>query len=174
MHRNTSEPWKITLIYTGAESMTGGRLKRGLPYLQGEESFCFTYGDGVSNVDIGELLRFHRQHGRMVTLTATRPTARFGALDIGEDGAVTRFTEKPPGEGRWINGGYFVLSPRVGDYIRDDATPWEREPMETLARENQVAAFRHDGFWQPMDTMHDKNLLESLWRSGSAPWKVWP
>ena len=166
MHRNTSEPWRITLIDTGAETMTGGRLKRVLPYLEDEESFCFTYGDGVSNVNIPALLDFHKKHGRLVTLTATRPTSRFGALDIADDGAVTQFTEKPPGEGRWVNGGYFVLSPKVGKYIADDAMPWERVPMETLAREGQVAAYKHDGFWQPMDTMHDKNLLEDLWRSG--------
>jgi glucose-1-phosphate cytidylyltransferase len=173
MHRNASEPWRITLVDTGAETMTGGRLKRVLPYVENEETFCFTYGDGVSNVDIGALLAFHKNHGRLVTLTATRPTSRFGALDIADDGAVTRFTEKPPGEGRWINGGYFVLSPKVGEYIKDDTVPWEREPMETLAREDQVAAYKHDGFWQPMDTLHDKNLLETLWDNGRAPWKVW-
>jgi glucose-1-phosphate cytidylyltransferase len=173
MHRNTSEPWKITLIDTGAATMTGGRLNRVLPYLEREENFCFTYGDGVSNVNIRALLDFHKSHGRMVTLTATRPTSRFGALDMDDDGAVTSFTEKPPGDGRWINGGYFVLSPKVGKYIKDDMMPWERDPMETLAREGQVAAYKHDGFWQPMDTMHDKNLLEDLWRSDKAPWKVW-
>jgi glucose-1-phosphate cytidylyltransferase len=173
MHRNASEPWRITLVDTGAETMTGGRLKRVLPYVKDEENFCFTYGDGVSNVDIAALLKFHQSHGRLVTLTATRPTSRFGALDIADDGAVTRFTEKPPGEGRWINGGYFVLSPKVGEYIKDDTVPWEREPMETLAREDQVAAYKHDGFWQPMDTLHDKNLLETLWDNGRAPWKVW-
>jgi glucose-1-phosphate cytidylyltransferase len=164
MHRNTSEPWRITLVDTGAATMTGGRLKRVLPYVKDEETFCFTYGDGVANVDIPALLAFHKDHGRLVTLTATRPTSRFGALDIANDGAVTQFTEKPPGEGRWINGGY---------YIHDDMTPWEREPMETLAREGQVAAYKHDGFWQPMDTLHDKNLLEGLWNSNRAPWKVW-
>jgi glucose-1-phosphate cytidylyltransferase len=173
MHRNASEPWRITLIDTGADTMTGGRLKRVLPYVKDEETFCFTYGDGVSNVDISALLAFHKNHGRLVTLTATRPTSRFGALDIAEDGAVTQFTEKPPGDGRWINGGYFVLSPKVGAYIKDDTVPWERQPMETLAREGQVAAYKHDGFWQPMDTMHDRNLLEDLWSGGAAPWKVW-
>jgi glucose-1-phosphate cytidylyltransferase len=173
MHRNASEPWRITLVDTGADTMTGGRLKRVLPYVEKEEAFCFTYGDGVSNVDIGALLAFHKSHGRFVTLTATRPTSRFGALDIADDGAVTRFTEKPPGDGRWINGGYFVLSPKIGDYIKGDSMPWEREPMETLARENQVAAYKHDGFWQPMDTLHDRNLLEGLWDKGHAPWKVW-
>jgi glucose-1-phosphate cytidylyltransferase len=173
MHRNASEPWRITLIDTGADTMTGGRLKRVLPYVKDEETFCFTYGDGVSNVDISALLAFHKNHGRLVTLTATRPTSRFGALDIAEDGAVTQFTEKPPGDGRWINGGYFVLSPKVGAYIKDDTVPWERQPMETLARDGQVAAYKHDGFWQPMDTMHDRNLLEDLWSGGAAPWKVW-
>ena len=173
MHRNDSEPWRITLIDTGANTMTGGRLKRVLPYVKDDEAFCFTYGDGVSNVDISALLAFHKSHGRLVTLTAARPTSRFGALDIADDGAVTQFTEKPPGDGRWINGGYFVLSPKVGAYIKDDTVPWERQPMETLAREGQVAAYKHDGFWQPMDTMHDRNLLEDLWSGGDAPWKVW-
>jgi glucose-1-phosphate cytidylyltransferase len=173
MHRNTSEPWRITLVDTGAATMTGGRLKRVLPYVKDEETFCFTYGDGVSNVDIAALLAFHRSQGRLVTLTAAMPTGRFGALDIAGDGAVMQFTEKPSGDGRWINGGYFVLSPKVGEYIKDDSIPWEREPMETLAREGQVAAYKHHGFWQPMDTLHDKNLLEDLWNSNRAPWKVW-
>lgn len=173
MHRNTSEPWRITLVDTGAATMTGGRLKRVLPYVKDEESFCFTYGDGVSTVNISALVAFHKTHDRLVTLTAAKPTGRFGALDIDSEGGVSQFTEKPGGDGRWINGGYFVLSPKVGEYIKDDMTPWEREPMERLAREGQVAAFRHDGFWQPMDTLHDKNLLEGLWNSGEAPWKVW-
>jgi glucose-1-phosphate cytidylyltransferase len=173
MHRNTSEPWRITLVDTGDSTQTGGRLKRVLPYVERDENFCFTYGDGVADVDIAALLAFHKNHGRLVTLTATKPTGRFGALEIGDDGGVTDFTEKPSGDHRWINGGYFVLSPQVGRYIDGDATPWERKPMETLAHEGQVAAYKHDGFWQPMDTLHDKNLLEGLWQGGKAPWKVW-
>jgi glucose-1-phosphate cytidylyltransferase len=172
-HRNTSEPWRVTLVDTGATTMTGGRLKRVLPYVEDEEAFCFTYGDGVADVDIAALVQFHKRQGRMVTLTATQPRGKFGALEIDHGGSVTEFTEKPHGDGRWINGGFFVLSPKVGAYIRDDAMPWEQEPMETLAREGQVAAYKHSGFWQPMDTLHDKQLLEGLWSSGQAPWKVW-
>lgn len=173
MHRNTSEPWRVTLVDTGANTMTGGRLKRVLPYVADEEAFCFTYGDGVADIDVGALVDFHKSHGKLVTLTATQPRGKFGALEIDPDGGVTEFTEKPRGDGRWINGGFLVLSPKVGAYVRDDATSWEREPMETLAREGQVSAYRHDGFWQPMDTMHDKQLLEGLWANGQAPWKVW-
>ena len=173
LHRNASEPWRVTLVDTGASTMTGGRLKRVLPYVENDEAFCFTYGDGVANVDIAALIDFHKSHGKLVTLTATQPTGKFGALEIEPAGGVTDFAEKPRGDGRWINGGFFVLSPKVGAYIPDDATSWEREPMETLAREGQVSAFRHRGFWQPMDTLHDKNLLESLWSSNQAPWKVW-
>ena len=173
MHRNTSEPWRVTLVDTGANTMTGGRLKRVLPYVENEEAFCFTYGDGVADVDIHSLIAFHHSHGKLVTLTATQPRGKFGALEIDRGGGVTEFTEKPRGDGRWINGGFFVLSPKVGAYIHDDAMPWEREPMETLAREGQVAAFKHSGFWQPMDTLHDKQMLEGLWASEQAPWKVW-
>ena len=172
-HRNECEPWRVTLVDTGAATMTGGRLKRILPYVGKEESFCFTYGDGVANVDIPKLIEFHKQHKTLVTLTATQPTGKFGALGIDPDGQVHTFLEKPSGDGRWVNGGFFVLSPRVGDYIKDDATIWEREPLEQLAREGQVSAYQHAGFWQPMDTMHDKKLLEELWASGTAPWKVW-
>jgi len=172
-HRNECEPWRVTLVDTGAATMTGGRLKRILPYVGEEESFCFTYGDGVANVDIPKLIEFHKQHKTLVTLTATQPTGKFGALGIDPDGQVHTFLEKPSGDGRWVNGGFFVLSPRVGDYIKDDATIWEREPLEQLAREGQVSAYQHAGFWQPMDTMHDKKLLEELWASGTAPWKVW-
>ena len=173
MHKNECEPWRVTLVDTGATTMTGGRLKRILPYVQNEEMFCFTYGDGVSDVNISNLIEFHRRHGKAVTLTATQPTGKFGALEIGNDGLITEFMEKPRGDGRWVNGGFFVLSPRVVDYIEDDNTSWEREPIEQLSREGQVVAFRHDGFWQPMDTMHDKNLLEGQWSTGNAPWKVW-
>ena len=173
MHRNTSEPWRVTLVDTGANTMTGGRLKKVLPYVENEAAFCFTYGDGVADVDIAALTAFHQSHGKLVTLTATQPRGKFGALEIDRQGSVTEFTEKPHGDGRWINGGFFVLSPKVGEYIHDDMMPWEREPMETLAREGQVAAYKHQGFWQPMDTLHDKQTLEGLWNSDRAPWKVW-
>lgn len=172
-HRNDCEPWRVTLIDTGTGTMTGGRLKRVLPYVQDEEAFCFTYGDGVANVNVARSIEFHRQQKTLVTLTATQPTGKFGALGIGENARVHSFQEKPRGDGRWVNGGFFVLSPKVGQYIKDDATIWEREPLEQLAREGQVSAFQHSGFWQPMDTMHDKGVLEELWTSGSAPWKVW-
>jgi glucose-1-phosphate cytidylyltransferase len=151
--------------------MTGGRLKR-VRHFIGEEDFCFTYGDGVSDVNIGELIRFHQSHRKLATLTATQPPGRFGALSLDID-VITSFQEKPQGDNAWINGGFFVLSPRVIDYIDGDATIWEREPMERLARENQFAAFRHAGFWQPMDTLRDKHHLEDLWQSGRAPWKTW-
>lgn len=173
MHKNECEPWRVTVVDTGATTMTGGRLKRILPYVRDEEMFCFTYGDGVSDVNIGSLIEFHRKHGKAATLTATQPTGKFGALEIRNDGLITEFTEKPRGDGRWVNGGFFVLSPKVVDYIQSDETSWEREPMEQLSREGQVVAFKHTGFWQPMDTLHDKNLLEGLWSTGNAPWKVW-
>ena len=173
MRDSECEPWRVTLIDTGASTMTGGRLKRILPYVQGEEMFCFTYGDGVSDVDINKSIEFHRSHGKAVTVTATQPTGKFGALEIQGDGEITEFTEKPKGDGRWVNGGFFVLSPKVADYIAGDDTSWEREPLEQLSRENEVRAFKHSGFWQPMDTLHDKHLLEDLWSTGKAPWKVW-
>ncbi|MDR3739258.1 MAG: glucose-1-phosphate cytidylyltransferase [Terracidiphilus sp.] len=172
-HRNGSEPWRVTLVDTGAATMTGGRLRRVLPYVQDDEAFCFTYGDGVANVKINELLAFHKRHGKLVTLTATQPSGRFGSLSIGENGELNSFAEKPRGDGRWVNGGFFVLSPKVGEYLKDDATVWEREPMEALAREGNVSAFKHEGFWHPMDTVFDKNELEGLWAGGQAPWKVW-
>lgn len=168
-----SEPWKVTLIDTGADTMTGGRLKRVLPYVQGEEEFCFTYGDGVADIDIDALLQFHRSRKSLVTLTATQATGKFGALEIDSHAQVTSFSEKPKGDGRWVSGGFFVLSPKVASYIDGDATVWERGPLETLSREGQVSAYVHDGFWQPMDTVHDRNVLEGLWARGSAPWKVW-
>jgi glucose-1-phosphate cytidylyltransferase len=173
IHANDCEPWRVTLIDTGASTMTGGRLKRILPYVQDEETFCFTYGDGVSDVNIGSLIEYHRRHGKAVTLTATQPTGKFGALEIQGDGQLTEFTEKPKGDGRWVNGGFFVLSPKVANYIAGDETSWEREPLEQLSREGEVFAFKHSGFWQPMDTLHDKHLLEDLWSTGKAPWKVW-
>ncbi len=172
-HRNGSEPWRVTLVDTGAQTMTGGRLKRVLPYLDNEEPFCFTYGDGVGNVNISCLIDFHRRHGRLVTLTATQPAGRFGALALDEQSRVTSFAEKPKGDGFWVNGGFFVVSPKVHEYLSDDSTIWEREPLETLSRDGQVSAYQHRGFWQPMDTMHDKTVLEQLWATGSAPWKVW-
>ena len=173
VHQKNAEPWRVTLIDTGEDTMTGGRLKRVAPYLQGEESFCFTYGDGVSDVNITELIAFHRAHGLQATLTAVYPPGRFGALDINADLCVTTFKEKPKGDGGMINGGFFVLTPQVIDLIKNDLTVWEREPLEMLSQSNQLKAFRHEGFWQPMDTLRDKNHLDELWQSGRAPWKVW-
>ena len=172
VHQQKAEPWRVTLIDTGDDTLTGGRLKRVAPYLQGETEFCFTYGDGVGDVDITALIEFHRQQGRLATITATQPPGRFGSLSL-KDAQITSFIEKPIGDGAWINGGFFVLSPQVIDYIAGDDTIWEREPMETLAKEGQFSAYVHRGFWQPMDTLRDKQLLESLWDSGQAPWKVW-
>jgi glucose-1-phosphate cytidylyltransferase len=173
MHQSDCEAWRVTLVETGAGSMTGGRLKRIIPYVKDEEMFCFTYGDGVSDVNITSLVEFHRRHGKAVTLTATQPTGKFGALEMEENGQITEFMEKPRGDGRWVNGGFFVLSPRVANYVEGDHTGWEREPLEQLSHEGEVYAFKHTGFWQPMDTLHDKNLLEDLWSAGKAPWKVW-
>lgn len=173
VHQRNAEPWKVTLIDTGEDTMTGGRLKRVAPYLDREESFCFTYGDGVSDVNIRELVAFHYQQGRLATLTATYPPGRFGALDIQPDHGVTTFAEKPKGDGGMINGGFFVLSPDVLELLQDDHTIWEREPLEKLASKGQLSAYQHHGFWQPMDTLRDRNLLERLWEEGKAPWKVW-
>jgi glucose-1-phosphate cytidylyltransferase len=172
-HRNDCEPWRVTLVDTGFKTMTGGRLKRALPYVLDEEAFCFTYGDGLADINIAELVKFHREQGALATLTATQPSGKFGALNIGEGSRLISFSEKPQGDGRWVNGGFFVLSPRVGEYLKDDSTIWEREPLERLSREGQVCAYKHEGFWQPMDTIHDRDLLEDYWASGSAPWKVW-
>lgn len=172
VHQNNAEPWRVTLVDTGENTMTGGRLRRVENYLRGEDAFCFTYGDGVSDVDIGKLLRFHREKGALATVTATFPPGRFGALRF-EGDKVLSFQEKPAGDGAMINGGFFVLSPKVIDLINDDKTVWEYEPLEHLASKGQLAAFRHTGFWQPMDTLRDKTHLEDLWRSGKAPWKVW-
>ena len=173
VHQQYAEPWRVTLVDTGDATMTGGRLKRVAPYLQGEEDFCFTYGDGVSDVDITDLIAFHRAHGLKATLTATYPPGRFGALEIHTDGYVKSFREKPKGEGGMINGGFFVLSPKVIELIKNDQTLWEHEPLEELANSHQLKAYRHTGFWQPMDTLRDKNYLEELWQSGKALWKVW-
>ena len=173
VHQQHVEPWRVTLVDTGDETMTGGRLKRVAPYLKGEDAFCFTYGDGVGDVDISALINFHRAHGKLATLTATQPPGRFGALSLNGE-RITSFKEKPHGDGSWINGGFFVLSPKVIDRIAGDATLWEREPMESLAHDGEFSAYFHKGFWQPMDTLRDKTLLEDLWASGKAPWKVWP
>ena len=171
IHQQYAEPWKITLIDTGENTQTGGRLKRVKQYLD-QEDFCFTYGDGVSDVDLTKLIAFHKAHGKQATVTAVQPPGRFGALDMSGT-AVKSFIEKPHGDGMYINGGFFVLSPRVIDLIHDDGTLWEKKPLETLANSNQLQAFAHNGFWQPMDTLRDKQHLEELWATGSAPWKVW-
>ncbi|HEV2508994.1 glucose-1-phosphate cytidylyltransferase [Bosea sp. (in: a-proteobacteria)] len=171
VHRAKAEPWRVTLVNTGDTSMTGGRLRRVREFI-GDETFCFTYGDGVADVDINALIAFHEREGRLATLTATQPAGRFGALDL--DGTqVKSFIEKPRGDGNWINGGFFVLSPKVIDYIADDETVWEREPLERLASEGQLSAFMHRGFWQPLDTLRDKLQLEEAWAGGAAPWRVW-
>jgi len=172
VHEQKAEPWRVTLVDTGEDTMTGGRLRRVKEYLKDEEAFCFTYGDGVADVDIAASIAFHQAHGKLATVTAVLPPGRFGAL-AREGDAVRGFIEKPRGDGGWINGGFFVLSPKVIDYIAADSTSWELEPMARLAAENQLHAFEHNGFWQPMDTLREKNLLEDLWASGEAPWKQW-
>lgn len=173
VHQRRAEPWTVTLIDTGLNSSTGGRLRRLREYLQDDEDFCFTYGDGVSDVDVGKLIAFHRAHGKLATITAVRPPGRYGAIEVSEGATVSGFKEKPPGDGGLINGGFFVLSPKVIDYIAADETPWEGEPLERLAAEGQLEAFRHLGFWQPMDTLREKTLLDRLYQSGEAPWVVW-
>lgn len=172
VHDKRAENWNVTLVDTGDSSMTGGRLRRVADYVRNEEAFCFTYGDGVSDVDISATIAFHKQHGKAATLTATYPPGRFGALDIKQH-QVLNFKEKPKGDGAMINGGFFVLSPRVLEYLVDDSTVWEQEPLMGLAEDGQLMAHEHQGFWQPMDTLHDKNLLEKLWQNGKAPWKSW-
>lgn len=172
VHQSNAEPWRITLVDTGEDTMIGGRIKRILHHVGDDELFCVTYGDGVADVDIAASIAFHRREGRLATVTATQPPGRFGAMRY-EGTRVTRFEEKPQGDGGWINGGFFVLSPRVGDYIAGDATVWEREPMENLARDGQLSVWFHDGFWHPMDTLRDKRYLEELWAKGAAPWKIW-
>lgn len=173
VHQNNAEPWKVTLIDTGEKSMTGGRLKRAAEYIKGEDAFCFTYGDGVSNVNISALIDFHYSHGKQATMTAARPPGRYGALKFGDDDVVRQFQEKPDGDGSWINGGFFVLSPKVLDRIEGDDTSWEGAPLTGLAQDGQLQAYKHDGFWQPMDTLREKKLLEDLWLTGKAPWKIW-
>jgi glucose-1-phosphate cytidylyltransferase len=172
VHERHAEPWRVTLVDTGDDTLTGGRLKRVAPYLVDETAFCFTYGDGVANVDIRAQIQFHKAHGKLATVTAVQPPGRYGALQI-TGSAVLGFREKPHGEGGLINGGFFVLSPQVLALIDGDGTPWESTPLQSLASQNQLMAFEHTGFWQPMDTLREKTLLEDLWQSGQAPWKVW-
>ncbi len=173
IHAGNAEPWRVTLVDTGAETMTGGRLKRVREHI-GSETFCFTYGDGVSNINITELIAFHKRQGTQATLTAVQPPGRFGAIVLGEEQTkISSFREKHDGEGAWINGGYFVLEPEVIDYIESDSVMWEHDPLQKLAHLNQLSAYKHEGFWQPMDTLRDKNNLEKLWQSGKPPWKVW-
>ena len=170
VHHRSGEPWRVTLVDTGESTMTGGRIKRVAPFLDGD--FCLTYGDGVADVDISGLVAFHEEQKTLCTLTAVQPPGRFGALDM-SGSRIVSFQEKPQGDSSWINGGFFVCSPKVLDFIEDDTTVWERKPLETLARGNQLSAYLHKGFWQPMDTLRDKLQLEELWASGQAPWKVW-
>ncbi len=172
VHSAKAEPWRVTLVDTGADTMIGGRIKRILPYVQEDSAFCLTYGDGVGDVDVRGTIDLHKREGRLATVTATQPPGRFGALVV--DGTrVLGFQEKPVGDGGWVNGGFFVLNPKVGDYIEGDSVVWEREPLERLASEGQLSVYHHNGFWQPMDTLRDKRHLEELWDSGKAPWKTW-
>jgi glucose-1-phosphate cytidylyltransferase len=171
VHNQRSEPWRVTIVDTGESTMTGGRLKKVQDYV-GNESFCFTYGDGVGDVDVSNLVSFHKTQGRNATLTGVQPPGRFGALEV-EGTKVSGFQEKPDGDGSWVNGGFFVLEPSVFDLIKNDSTVWERSPLESLAVSNQLSIYKHGGFWQPMDTLRDKLHLEELWESGKAPWKVW-
>jgi glucose-1-phosphate cytidylyltransferase len=173
IHHNGTEPWKVTLVDTGEKTMTGGRIKRVMDYI-GDEPFCLTYGDGVTDLNIRHLIDFHQQEKALATLTAVQPPGRFGAFKLGwNEHKISSFKEKPHGDGAWINGGFFVLDPRVMDYIADDASVWEREPMERLAREGKLSAYRHHGFWQNMDTLRDQMYLQELWNSGTPPWKIW-
>ncbi|HLP92385.1 MAG TPA: glucose-1-phosphate cytidylyltransferase [Nostocaceae cyanobacterium] len=173
VHSGYAEPWRVTLVNTGDNTMTGGRLKRVREHI-GNDTFCFTYGDGVSNVNITELIKFHQEQKTLATLTAVQPAGRFGAISLGQEQTkISSFREKQDGEGAWVNGGYFVLEPAVIDFVNEDSTVWEQEPLEKLADLAQLSAFRHSGFWQPMDTLRDKHYLEDLWHKGQAPWKVW-
>ena len=172
VHQRNAEPWRVTLVDTGENTLTGGRLKRVADYVKGEDAFCFTYGDGVANVDIGALVNFHRQHGKRATVTAVQPPGRYGALSM-DGNRVRGFVEKPQGDGGWINGGFFVLSPDCIELVENDASSWEGEPLSQLAAQGELMAFWHNDFWQPMDTLRDKNQLEELWQSGKAPWKMW-
>lgn len=172
IHQHSAEPWKVTLVNTGIDTMTGGRVKRIQPYV-GNETFMLTYGDGVADINIKELAAYHKTHGKLATVTSTQPSGRFGALNLSENNLVNGFQEKPKGDGAWINAGFFVMEPKVFDYIADDRTYLEKEPLENLASNEELVAYKHNGFWQPMDTLRDKNHLEELWKSGNAPWKVW-
>lgn len=173
IHRKRTEPWRVTLVDTGDNTLTGGRLRRVTEYLKDEEYFCFTYGDGVSDVNITELIKYHKSLGKLATLTAVRQPGRYGALKLDSMDMVNEFQEKTEGERSWINGGFFVLSPKVIDLIESDNVSWEGHPLTTLAKQNQLASFKHDGFWQPMDTLREKTLLNDLWLKGKAPWKIW-
>jgi glucose-1-phosphate cytidylyltransferase len=174
VHQRYAEPWRVTLLDTGEHTMTGGRLKRASHLLRNEQAFCFTYGDGVGDVNIAELIRFHKRHGRLATVTGVQPPGRYGVLQFAEDeNAVVGFAEKPQESSAWINGGYFVVSPRVLDLIDDDSVPWEAKPMERLAAAGELQTYRHNGFWQPMDTLRDKLQLDAIWATGNAPWKTW-
>lgn len=171
VHKKFAEPWKVTLVDTGLNTMTGGRLQKIKSHIN-DETFCFTYGDGVSNVDISKSIKLHRDAGTIATVTAVQPPGKFGRMNL-KDNAVSHFEEKPIGDGGWINGGYFILEPSVFDYLKDESTIWEREPLEELAENKQLSAFRHNGFWHPIDTLWDKNYLENLWKNNDAPWKIW-
>jgi glucose-1-phosphate cytidylyltransferase len=172
VHQRYTEPWKVTLVDTGEQTQTGGRLRHVRQYLQGQDPFCFTYGDGVGDIDITRQLQFHQQHGKLATMTAVQPPGRFGSVEL-NGSQVTDFVEKPIGDGGWVNGGFFILSPKVIDYIEGPSTVWEKQPLQQLATQRQLMAYQHPGFWQPMDTLRDKNLLEELWKSDKAPWKIW-
>ncbi|MDF3834010.1 glucose-1-phosphate cytidylyltransferase [Cupriavidus basilensis] len=173
VHCRKAEPWRVTLVDTGDDSQTGGRLRRVRDYLTPGESFCFTYGDGVSDIDLTAEIAFHRNHGRWATVAAVQPPGRYGALERTKEGMVSGFAEKPRGDGAWINGGFFVLQPEAIDLIANDGISWEQAPMEELAKRGHLLAFEHGGFWQPMDTLREKNMLEQLWQAGTAPWKIW-
>lgn len=172
VHQQNAEPWTVTLVDTGEDTQTGGRLKRVASYLKDEKAFCFTYGDGLANVDITKLIKFHESHGKLATITAVQPPGRYGALNLKDD-LVTGFFEKPKGDGGWINGGFFMLNPKCIDYIDSDDMPWELKPLNSIASQGELMSYQHEGFWQPMDTLREKNLLEELWDSGKAPWKIW-
>lgn len=171
-HASRSEPWRVTLVDTGAETETGGRIKRALPFVQDDDAFCLTYGDGVADIDITKLISFHRSHGKLATVTGVRPPGRFGSLEL-EGSVVKGFNEKPLGDGGWINGGFFVLDPRIAQLIAGDSTTWERQPLEQLAQSGELRVFRHEGFWRSMDTLRERNLLEALWKENNPPWRMW-
>ena len=171
--QNNSEPWSVTLVNTGENTMTGGRLKRVKEYIKNEQAFCFTYGDGLGDINISALIKFHKDHGQQATITATRPPGRYGALKFGPKDIVDHFQEKPDGDGSWINGGFFILNPKVIDLIQDDNVSWEDEPLTTLAKNKQLFAYKHHSFWQPMDTLREKIMLNKMWHEGKAPWKIW-